>query len=339
MKRLQMVFLSFFVTFAVGAWAQNGAPLKLIHTILLPGLHSGDFDNFAVDFKGRRLFLAAEANSAVEVFDLRTNKLIRTVTGLKEPHSILYRSDLKRIFVIDGGDGDIKIYGGDSYQPMGSIKLRMNCDSIAYDPETKYMYVVNGGKIPQVPYSFISIIDTTAAKELTDIKIDCNFIDNIILDKPRKRLFANLTGENAVGVIDLTKRTVIATWSIAKEAHLNLPMAFDATNGRLFIAARKPAKFIVLNASSGRIVASQPCVGVADSVVYDAGSKRIYVAGSGAVSVFSQRSPDDYRLIATLPTSYRAKTAILVPELKSYYVAAPRHGTHSAAVRVYEVTP
>ena len=58
-----------------------------------PGLHDGDF--VWLDSPGQRLFLAAEENSAVEVMDLRTNKLIKTITGPKAPHSMVYRADQK----------------------------------------------------------------------------------------------------------------------------------------------------------------------------------------------------------------------------------------------------
>ena len=36
--------------------AQESAPLKLIQSIPLPGLKEGDFDHFAVDLDGHRLF-------------------------------------------------------------------------------------------------------------------------------------------------------------------------------------------------------------------------------------------------------------------------------------------
>ena len=51
--------------------AQHSAPLKLLQSIPLPGLKEGDFDHFAVDLDGHRLFLTAEANGLVEVFDTR----------------------------------------------------------------------------------------------------------------------------------------------------------------------------------------------------------------------------------------------------------------------------
>jgi hypothetical protein len=42
--------------------AENDSPLQLVDTIPLPALHDGDFDHFAKDVDGHRLFLTAEAN-------------------------------------------------------------------------------------------------------------------------------------------------------------------------------------------------------------------------------------------------------------------------------------
>src|ERR1700738_5462389 len=105
MKRLVAICLSVIAPFALKAQSQVDEPLKLIQTIPLPGLKDGDFDHFAVDLPGQRLFLTAEMNAAVEVFDLGTNKLIHTISDVKTPHSMVYRGDLKKLFVVDGGAG------------------------------------------------------------------------------------------------------------------------------------------------------------------------------------------------------------------------------------------
>ena len=46
--------------------AQVKQPLKLVATTPLPGF-SGDFDHFALDLKGKRLFLTAEDHKTVDV--------------------------------------------------------------------------------------------------------------------------------------------------------------------------------------------------------------------------------------------------------------------------------
>jgi DNA-binding beta-propeller fold protein YncE len=339
MKKSFAIAFAVMVLFACKLQSQVLEPLKLIGSIPLPGLHDGDFDHFALDSPGQRLFLAAEENSAVEVMDLRTNKLIHTITGPKTPHSMVYRADLKKLFVVDGGAGEIKTYEGDSYQPVGGIELGEAVDSSAYDPSTKYMYVVSGGRSARLAYSLINVVDTTSAKKIAEIKIDSDSVEAMALEKSRPIMYANLRGSSAVAAIDRDKRTVIATWPIGQEGKANSAMAFDEANHRLFVIARDPGKLIVLDSDSGKIVATLPCVGQTDDAVYDAGSKRLYVSGVPFLYVYEQRNTNGYQFLGQLPTAFHAVTAILVPQLNRYYVAFNHHGKTEAEVQIYEVVP
>jgi DNA-binding beta-propeller fold protein YncE len=153
------------------------------------------------------------------------------------------------------------------------------------------------------------------------------------------RIFVNITGKDAVGVIDRGKRTVIATWPIGQEARHNVAMAFDEAAHRLFNSTNNPERLIVLNSDSGAIVASLPCGHMVDDMAYDPKSKRIYLTGSDFIDVFQQKDADHYELIGQVPSAFRAKTAILVPQLNRYYLAVPRHEDKSAEVRVFQVQP
>ena len=328
-----------FIASAIGAAGQAKAPLILLQSIPLPALHDGDFDHFAVDLASHRLFLTAEKNAAVEVFDLQTNKLIHTLTDIDEPHSMIYRADLKKLYVVDGGAAEVKIYQGDTYERLGGIKLEDDADSMAYDPSTKYLYVVNGGKGAHMAFCLISILDTTTDRKLADIRIDSDSVEALALEKSGSRMFVNITGKDTVGVIDRGKRSLTATWPIGQEAKHNVAMSFDEAAHRLFISANNPERFIVLNSDTGTIVASLPCGHLVDDIAYDATSKRIYVSGSDFIDIFQQTDADHYEQVGHVPTAFRAKTAILVPQLNRYYVAVPRHEDKPAEVRVFEVQP
>jgi tricorn protease-like protein len=136
MKRLLLALLAVVVPLSANSRSEDKAPLELVATIPLTGLHDGDFDHFAVDLEGHRLFLTAEENSQVEVFDTDTNKLIHTITDTKVPHSIVYRRDLQRILIVDGDAAEIKVYDGPTYKLIDHIKLSEDADSMAYDPDT-----------------------------------------------------------------------------------------------------------------------------------------------------------------------------------------------------------
>jgi DNA-binding beta-propeller fold protein YncE len=317
------------------AKCQEKAPLKLLQSIPLPDLKDGDFDHFAVDLEGNRLFATAEENAKVEVFDLKTNELIHTISDLKAPHSMLFRSDLQKLFVVDGDLGEIKIYETKSYKPVGTIKVREGADSSGYDPSTKYLYVVEGGKDAKLPNAYINIIDSTEAKKVDEIKMDSDDVEAMAFDMSGPRMFVDIRGKSTVEVLDREKRTVIATWPIAEAKGLTT-IAFNATNHRLYVGARQPAKLYVLDSDSGKVITSVSAPSLVDDMAFNPDQKRIYFAGSEFTDVFEVKDADHVERIGHIPTAFRAKTAILVPELKRFYLAVPHHGTKPAAVRVYE---
>jgi hypothetical protein len=62
--------------------SQEVAPLKLVQTYKLPADVKGNFDHFAIDLAGNRLFATPEAYKAVLVFDLKTGNIIHKITGI-----------------------------------------------------------------------------------------------------------------------------------------------------------------------------------------------------------------------------------------------------------------
>src|SRR6266404_1163759 len=339
MKRMHVAVMALSVALAVNSKAQDHAPLKLVATIPLPGLHDGDFDHFASDVGGHRLFLTGEENEKVFVFNTTTNQLVRTLDNVKAPHAILFRKDLKKLFIVAGDASAVQVYDSDSYKLVDEIKVSIDADSIAYDSSTHHLYVVNGGREAHTPYSLISVIDTDQSKKVRDIKIDTNHVEAIVLEKSGSRMFCNLTGKSAVGVLDRKESALKATWPLPAGYKSNVAMAFDEADHRLFVVTRNPGQLIVLNSDSGRVITTVPAVGMVDDMSYDAQHKRLYLAGDGALDVFEQKDPDHYALLAKIPGGFRAKTGILVPELNRYYLAVPHHENKDAEVRVYEIQP
>lgn len=332
-----MILCALPLALVIGVSAQEKAPLKLLQATPLPELHDGDFDHLTPDVEGNRLFVTAEENSKVLIFDLKTNKLIHTIDDLKAPHSMLYRADLKKLFVVDSDLGEVKVYETDSYKPAGSIKVREGADASGYDASSKLFYVVNGGKDAKLPNAYITVIDVTEGKTEGDIQIDSNDVEGVAFEKSGPRMFVNVRGKNAVEVYDRKSRTLLATWSVAQEGKNPTSMAFDESMHRLFFGTRVPGKLVVMDSESGKIVSAYPAAAMVDDMAFDGGSKRIYFAGTEFLDVFHQQDADHYDRIGHVPTSFRAKTGVLIPELKRYYLAVPHHEKQTAELRVYEV--
>jgi DNA-binding beta-propeller fold protein YncE len=335
-----ILVLAGILAFVAGVSAQQ-APLKLSHTTPLPELEDGDFDHLLADVEGNRLFATAEENSKVLVFDLKTNKLVHTIADLKAPHSLLYRADLKKLFVVDGDLGEIKIYETESgtYKPVGGIKMRAGADASSYDPSTKSLYVVNGGKDAKLPNAYITVVDTNAGKVGPEIKVDSDDVEGIAFEKSGSRMFVNVRGNGTVEVFDRNSRALLATWPISQVAKKPTAIALDDSSHRLFVGTRDPAKLIALDTDSGKVVANYPAAAMVDDMAYDGQHKRIYFAGTEYLDVFQQTDADHYDRSGHVPTSFRAKTGVLVPELNKFYLAVPHHEKQVAELRVYDVLP
>jgi DNA-binding beta-propeller fold protein YncE len=324
---------------AVPSFGQQNAPLKLVKTIDVPGARH--WDHFGVDLKGNRLFVTSEEEPAVEVFDLKTYEHLKTLSDFKEPHNVLPFPELKQIYVVDGEASEIKILDYDSYKLIGHIPLTIDADPVVYDAASKYLYVVNGGREAKTPTCLISVVDTASGKKLADMKLESNRLESMAIEKSGQRLFVNMTGINAIGVVDREKRAVVQTWPVTA-AKDNVPLQYDETAHRLFLATRKPSKLVVVNADNGKEVASLDVADYVDDLAYDAAHHRLYIpggGGTGAITVVAQKGADQYEVIATIPTKPGAKTARFAPELNKYYVGVPAKGAQSAQILVYDVAP
>src|SRR5438552_11794196 len=73
-------------------------------------------------------------------FNYPTTTEIYTLS-LHDALPILYRKDLKKLFVVEGDASAVRVYDSETYKPLGEIKVSIDADSIAYDPATRYLYV------------------------------------------------------------------------------------------------------------------------------------------------------------------------------------------------------
>jgi DNA-binding beta-propeller fold protein YncE len=329
------------------AWARSPAKARsapahasLVQAarIELPG-YTGDFDHFAVDLKGDRLFLAAEDHDTLEVFDLKTGRHLKTISGVKTPHGLLYLPDTNQLIVTQtGGDGLTKVVDGSSYAVVGSIKHRPGADSMAYDAPRKRLYVVAGGRDMKLPDSYLIELDPYTGKVHGEVRFATDKVEAMAIEEHGDKIYINLTGKKQMAVLDKKAQAVIATWPITG-AGKNAPLAFDEPNHRLFVVTRDPGRLIVVNADTGAKIADFKAPERCDQVIFDAEDHRVYVlGGEGYIGVFEEEDADHYVELARVVSAPGAKTGILVPELHKLFVAAsPGDSGAMAALLVFDV--
>src|SRR5260370_30323847 len=201
MSRLRLLLLAILLGAAPRAFAQPAARLKVATKYEIPASVKGRFDHLGIDGGGNRLFVVAEEAGQVLVFDLGRGKIVHTI-NVPHPHAVLVRDDLNRIYITDEEKGAVNIYEGKSYEMQKAVALKVDTDSIGYDPATHYLYVDNGGDNAHEEFTMLRVIDTTAATRLADIKNDRDTPGALAPEKKGSRLFLNNPAKNEVEVID-----------------------------------------------------------------------------------------------------------------------------------------
>ena len=337
---LGILMLVLFATVS-GSWARSGEapPLQLLQAVPLPGF-SGDFDHFAVDEKGSRLFLAAEDHKTVEVFDLKTGRRLKSIEGFGTPHSIIYLPETDRILVTDGDKGTLQVLRGTDYAVVEHIDGLAGADSMRLDAAQQIVYVVTGGKDVPLDYSFLVAIDLKTKKRVSELRIESNHVEAFALESSSPRLFVNVTDKHEVAVVDRKAMKEIARWPIGSQAD-NSPMAYDEQHHRLLIVCRKPGMLLVMDSDNGKVVEHLQAAERSDDIAFDAEKGRIYVpGGEGYVSVFQRNSADQYELLGKVTSEPGAKTCLLVSSLACFFVAvSPGETKATAKVLTFKVLP
>ena len=336
MRNLYVLFLMLFGACALQGRAQQEPPLKLIQTIHLPNVKGG-LSHFGLDLNGNRLFATLQKEKSVQVFDLRTMKLIHTIGGLEQPYAVLYRVDLDRIYVTDEEGAALRIFDGKTYTPIKSVKLLLDTESIAYDSANHYLYIANGGADEHQTYAFVSIVDADAGAKVADIKIETESLKDIVIEKSSSKMYVNDRGKNQIDVIDRKARTLIASWPITLGKG-NVPMALDEAHHRLFAGCRN-GQIVIFDTESGKELQALPIDEGVDELTFDPDSEGIYAASGGAggsVAVYEETKPDNYKFLGKVLTKPGAREGRLVPERGQYFLAVPQSEKTEAEILVYE---
>ncbi len=297
------------------------SPLSIIGHTDLPG-YEGDFDHFEADVAGNRLFLAAEDHGTLEVFDLATGALKKTVKGpIETPHSILYMPDVHKLLVTETGKSMSHYFNSDTYAFEKPLQLVQGADSFGYDAPANRLYIVTGGKDVPMKDSWLEKVDPKTGKHYGKLHFDADHVEAMAVEQHGPSLFINVTDKNYVAVVNKATLKVEKTWPVTA-AEQNCCFAFDEANHRLFMVTRKPGKILVLNSDTGATLATFGAPARVDQIVWDEKHKRAYaMGGEGWISIIEETDTDHFVERPKLVTAPGAKTGILVPERDELFVA------------------
>ncbi len=289
------------------AWAAElSPPLVLEATILLP--HTGGrIDHMAVDLRRGRLFVAELGNGTLDVIDIAGRRVIRRVSGFKDPQGVGYSPAADVVSVAGAGDGSVRLFQGEDLSPVGVVDLGDDADNVRVDLRSGQVFVGY-------------VVDPASRSVVSRAKLPAH-PEGFGIDPAARRAYVNVPDAHEIAVVDLGTGRQTATWQVPG-LRASYPMALDETQGLLATAFWDPARLVLLDTASGAVKANIETCGDADDVFFDAKRRRIYVScGEGLVDVL-QGDATGYHPLAHIPTHPGARTSLFVPELDRLFVAA-----------------
>ncbi|TAN12224.1 MAG: YncE family protein [Chitinophagaceae bacterium] len=320
MKKLISCSLAaaFILTFTAFSWAQAQHQYVFEKKISLPG--NNYYDYVYLDQQSKRLY--ASHGAAVDVIDVRNDRYISSIKNMKKVHGITVIDKLHRGFITDGGADAIIVFNTRTLKIIKTMPLGSpDCDCILYDSWSKKIFSFEGDG------QNTTVINPVTMK--VERTIELGGSPEFAVSNGKGKIFNNLEDKNSLDVINASTFKVIGTYSLTPcEGPTGL--ALDAKDQRLFTVCRGNKGMSVVDATTGRVITTVSIGAGVDAVVYDPVTHLVICSnGDATATVIQQKTPDEYAVIQTIATQYRAKTMTLdLQTHKIYFSCADFEADH-----------
>jgi len=281
----------------------TATPYHIIKQFDLGG--AGGWDYIVYDQVDNRLYVAR--GDHVAVVDAATGKELAKIAGTGI-HGTAVSHDANVGFITNGKTNDVTVFDIKTFKPIEQVKTGTGPDAIHYDAATKTV-VVSCNKGKQI--SFIPAA-AAAGKPREAMTIDVGGAPEAGISDGEGHSYVNLEDTHEVIVLDDKARKVAARYSVAPEK-TPVGMAMDVKNRILFSSCRS-GKMVILNADTGKIIATLPIGGGTDAAAFDPATGRAFSSGGaapGTVSIIQMESPTKFSVLQHLKTLPKAKTMAL----------------------------
>jgi DNA-binding beta-propeller fold protein YncE len=302
-------------------------------SLSLPNLSSAQtfkVQKYSIGGDGGTDYLTAEPGTGrvfvsrgthVMVIDGRTGKVIGDIPDTPRTHGIALVPKSNHGFTTNGGDSTVTMFDLKTLAPIKKIRVPSGgLDGIMYDDFSNRVILTNHSR----PIGTATAIDPVTGEILGVAELEDNAPEGAASDG-KGRLFVNNEGKNTMQVLDAKTMKVQASWPL-EPCDGPTGIAFDRASNRIFSGCGKTS--VVIDPSSGRVVSTIANGDGVDALGFDPSEKLIYIPAGrdGNVTVVRQNSPDNYSVIATVPTMRGAKTIAVDPVSHVAYLFQPEYG-------------
>ena len=298
--------------------AQGYAAYHIVKEIRIGG--DTGWDYLEPDAVSRRLFITHEDH--VVVLDMDTLRVVGDIPNCPGMGGVALSREMNRGFTACGDEDTVGVFQLDILKPLGKWKATgKNPNQIAFEPTTQRIFSFNStGRN-------VTVFDAKTGQVLSTIPVDGR--TEFFAVDGRGMIYDGLRDKNTIIAIDARSMKVVATYPLAPHAGPG-GLAMDTHTRRLFSATQSKS-LLVLDADTGKILASFPIGAGNDAVKFDVGAKLVFASqGDGTLTVVHEDSKNGFKLQQAVKTEPGARTMAVDPKTHRVFMPTADFGTRLA---------
>jgi len=286
-------------------------------------------EKFDIKGEGGTDYVTAEAGtgrvfvsraSHVMVVDGPTGKVLGDIPDTPGVHGVGIAPKAGHGFTTDSGDANVMMFDLKTLAPIKKIPITQNgLDGITYDEPDDKIILTNHSRP-----GTLTAIDPSTGAVVGTAELEDTAPEGAVADG-KGHVFVNNESKNTIQVIDVKTWKATASWPLAP-CMGPTGIAYDKANNRIFSGCNGTS--VVVDAATGKVVATIPNGTRVDALGWDPAKKLIFIpnGGEGNVTIAHQDSADKYTVVATVATFAGAKTITVDPVTHNAYLFRPERG-------------
>ncbi len=284
----------------------------------------GGTDYVAVEAATGHVFVSRGTH--MMVVDGATGKVLGDIPDTPGVHGAGIATKAGHGFTTNGQESAVTMFDLKTFAVIKKIPVTIGgLDGIMFDEPDNLVILTNHSR----PVGTVVAIEPVNGNIVGTAELEDNGPEGAAADG-KGHLFVNLEGKNAIQVVDVKTWKASPSWPIAP-CQGPTGIAYDKASDRIFSGCSGGS--VVVDPSTGKVVASIKNGSGVDALGWDPGKKLIYIPNGrdGNVTVVHQDSPDKYTVVATVDTVGGAKTICVDPATHNAYLFQPERGPAPAA--------
>jgi DNA-binding beta-propeller fold protein YncE len=278
----------------------------------------GGTDYVTVEAATGRVFVSRSTH--MMVVEGATGKVLGDIPNTPGVHGAGLVTKVNHGFTTNSGDQTVTMFDLKTLEVIKQIKVGPGLDGIMYDQLDDLIILTNHSR----PIGTLTAINPKTGDIVATVQLEDTAPEGAAADG-KGHIFVNNEGTNTIQVVDVKTWKATASWPLAP-CEGPTGIAYDKASNRIFSGCSGTS--VVLDASTGKVVASITNGTRVDALGWDPSKKLIYIpnGGEGTITVAHQDSPDKYTVVATVDTFRGAKTITVDPVTHNAYLFQPERG-------------